>query len=355
MMTRDHLRPFTEAGLISERKHPRAPLWIYNYTSRAVYERRWTPETLACRGLILDDADRIVARPFPKFFNLDEHSRSDILFRRPFTVTEKMDGSLGVYYEVEGVPAIATRGAFDNDQAQWATRHLAAHYPNWRAPSGVTALFEIIYPANRIVIDYRGREALVLLAVINNETGLDEDLASVDWPGPIVRHFEATGMKPRDIAAALGQDDGNSEGFVLRFDDRHRHVRMKVKLSEYIRLHRLVTGVSNKSIWEALRAGSTLDELLDRVPDEFYDWVRQEQSRQLAEHQRQLAAARARFEELVASLPHGWGRKEFAMAAQRQDKAELLFLLLDGKDITDRVWRALEPEYSRPFKRDIEP
>lgn len=353
-MTRERLNAFIEAGLISERRHPEAPLWIYNYTSRAVYERRWTAETLACRGLILDDQNRVVARPFEKFFNLHEHSRSDIIFRRPFTVTEKVDGSLGVYYEANGTPAIATRGAFDNDQARWATAHLALHYAGWRAPQGVTPLFEIIYPANRIVIDYEGREALVLLAVINNETGLDEALESVAWPGPVVRHFEATGMKPRDIAEALGQDDGNSEGFVLRFEDRKRHIRVKVKLSEYTRLHRLVTGVSNKSIWEALRAGSSLDELLDRVPDEFYDWVRQEQSRQVTEHAQRVAAAMAHFEALCASLPDGWGRKEFALAAQKQDQAELLFLLLDSRDIADRVWRSLEPEYSRPFKRDID-
>jgi hypothetical protein len=62
----------------------------------------------------------------------------------------------------------------------------------------------------------------------------------------------------------------------------------------------------------------------------------------------------ARFEAVCESLPEGWGRKEFAPATQRQEKAELLFLLLDHRDITDRIRRLLEPEYSRPFKRDLD-
>jgi hypothetical protein len=36
---------------------------------------------------------------------------------------------------------------------------------------GFTYLFEIIYPENRIVVDYNGEERLVLLGIINTETG----------------------------------------------------------------------------------------------------------------------------------------------------------------------------------------
>ncbi len=37
-----------------------------------------------------------------------------------------------------------------------------------------TYLFEIIYPENRIVIDYGDSDDLILLSIINNETGFDE-------------------------------------------------------------------------------------------------------------------------------------------------------------------------------------
>mgnify|MGYP000423216926 CR=1 FL=1 len=41
-------------GYISMRTHPReSDLRIYNYTAKTQYERAWTKERLACRGLIV--------------------------------------------------------------------------------------------------------------------------------------------------------------------------------------------------------------------------------------------------------------------------------------------------------------
>jgi RNA ligase len=57
-------------GYLSAQRHPAADLLIYNYTAKAQYERYWTPETIACRGLIVTPRGAVVARPFPKFFNL---------------------------------------------------------------------------------------------------------------------------------------------------------------------------------------------------------------------------------------------------------------------------------------------
>ena len=96
-------------GYISARRHPTEPLTIYNYTAKCQYAPLWTPETRHCRGLIVHDGGRIVARPFPKFFNFEEHSRSEIAFSKPFTVAEKIDGSLGVLYPDGDGWAIASR------------------------------------------------------------------------------------------------------------------------------------------------------------------------------------------------------------------------------------------------------
>ena len=58
------------AGLVSVQADGR--LRILNYTAKATYSRHWNEATIACRGLILDDADGVVARPFPKFFGPSE-------------------------------------------------------------------------------------------------------------------------------------------------------------------------------------------------------------------------------------------------------------------------------------------
>ena len=85
------------AKYISEKKHPDADLYIYNYTQKAQFERFWNETTMQCRGLILDGQRKIVARPFKKFFNYGEHETLSIP-DGPFKVYEKMDGSLGILY-----------------------------------------------------------------------------------------------------------------------------------------------------------------------------------------------------------------------------------------------------------------
>src|SRR5687767_12576091 len=87
--------------LITTQQHPEFPLLIHNYTAGCQYSRAWDEYTLMCRGLITDLQGNVVARPFPKFFNLEEHQMpgsklSPINWNQPFTVTKKMDGSLGI-------------------------------------------------------------------------------------------------------------------------------------------------------------------------------------------------------------------------------------------------------------------
>jgi len=66
----DALRRCVKEGLVSARTDETGEVWIYNYTPWAQARRVWTPETMAARGLILDSDGYVIARPFPKFFNL---------------------------------------------------------------------------------------------------------------------------------------------------------------------------------------------------------------------------------------------------------------------------------------------
>ena len=110
---------------ITVRKHPFADLFIYNYTPRAMYEGYWTPETMACRGLIANGQDRIVARPFRKFFNVSE---LEVLPSEPFGIYDKLDGSLCISYQTDGQIRLATRGSFESEQAGWANEIFRSKY-----------------------------------------------------------------------------------------------------------------------------------------------------------------------------------------------------------------------------------
>jgi hypothetical protein len=58
----------------------------------------------------------VIAKPFPKFFNYEEHTADEIP-NELFDVYEKMDGSLGIcfYYEIELTDVVPKCTPFDGD------------------------------------------------------------------------------------------------------------------------------------------------------------------------------------------------------------------------------------------------
>ena len=325
-------------GFIARQKHPEADLFIYNYTPKAQYERMWTPETLACRGLILDGDGNVQARPFSKFFNLDEHTGT--LPAEPFEVFEKMDGSLGITYHLDGKARIATRGSFTSEQAQRAQAILDGPYGHVRLEPSLTYLFEIIYPENRIVIDYAGLEDLVLLAVVDTETGTELPAPEIGFP--VVRRYDGVS----DIAALRELEEENREGFVVRFVESN--LRLKVKFAEYVRLHRLITGVNERFIWEQLRDGIALEPLFERVPDEFNQWLRATIGGLEAQYREVEDLCRGQFKDL------GDRKSTAVYFTSRCDHPAVLFRMLDGKEYGDVIWKMLKPAAARPFKQDEE-
>ncbi len=128
-MNKELLKEMIEKKYVSVQKHPTEDLYIYNYTKLAQYEWVWNEITTKCRGLILDGKGNIVCNPFEKFFNLEEldNKKQDIP-NEPFEVYDKVDGSLGILYWSDDVPAISTRGSFVSEQAFEGTKILLEKY-----------------------------------------------------------------------------------------------------------------------------------------------------------------------------------------------------------------------------------
>lgn len=324
-----------DEGLVSVNKHPEEDLYIYNYTSKVQYDRLWNGITLQSRGLILDSNMDIVSRPFKKFFNLEEHEDNEIP-KLPFDVYEKMDGSLGVMYWVGDKPYISTRGSFVSEQSIVANEILHSRYSHLfsKLNRGFTYLFEIIYPSNRIVVDYGGKSDLILLAVIDNKTGLDVSIeGGIGFP--IVKRYDGI----NNLGELRNLEESNKEGFVVVFSNGFR---VKVKFSEYVRLHRIITRISNIVIWEYLRSGKDFGELLDRVPDEFYEWVRGVEW-DLRKSYREI------YMENMYVFREFSTRKETALYFKEQKYPSILFSMLDDKTPDDLIWKMVRPKYSKPF------
>lgn len=346
----DMLHEMIEGRFIKRVVHPDGSRLLYNYTERAQYQRVWNSATLTCRGLITDHAGIVIARPWAKFFNYTE---LDGFPEGAVEVTDKLDGSLGVMYQTtDSGLAIATRGSFTSEQAVHATQCLRDRYADFTPRDDVTYLFEIIYPENRVVVDYGQFDDLVLLGGVETSSGRSIRALELcnEWHGPVVEHFAHRSLEE---AIAAPSRDGR-EGLVVHHINTGE--RVKIKQSEYVRLHRLVTGLSTKTIWEHLRDGADLDELLGVVPDEFYGWVRAVVGALEGAWRAELEFVEGLYATLRNRIVEtGDVRVDRGMFAAQVAEVEhrwrpVLFLMYDGKDPAGALWEMVRPEHSRAYK-----
>ena len=93
----DILEKYYNLGLLYKQTHPTLDLTIWNYSPKVQYEGLWDDITMQCRGLVTNSNGDVIARPFKKFFNYEEHKPEE-LPNEYFEVYEKMDGSLGIVF-----------------------------------------------------------------------------------------------------------------------------------------------------------------------------------------------------------------------------------------------------------------
>jgi len=391
------LEKYHQDGLLHKQTHPTKDLTIWNYSPKVQYERLWDEITIMCRGLVTNSKGEIVARPFKKFFNYEEHKPEDIP-NEHYEVFEKMDGSLGIlfYYEKEltsyerdvlyskkmegfmdtddvktddyydeiGIPKktgewiMATRGSFTSPQAIKGKEILDKKYDISSLRKDNTYLFEIIYPENRIVVDYGNEEKLVALGVIHTETGDEasyDALFTMSGLGfEIVRLWKTWNEDWKNLQKEISKQN---EGYVVRFKNGFR---IKIKGEEYVRLHKLLTNISSRDIWEHLKDNKSLEDIISDVPDEFYDWVKKTAM--------DLNYACYQLRETAGKLHDGFRygkfgdreieptKKEFAEFVMQQQEVlrPIMFAMWNKNNETvDKIiWKTIRPKYTKPFKKD---
>jgi len=350
-------------GYIREVEHPTEPLRIINYTDRAqtkpdLFEQ--VPALNYCRGLIWNThTGQIVARPFPKFWNHGQPQAAKIPLDAEVDVLDKVDGSLGILYRRPnaGGYAIATRGSFTSDQALHATELFDREYSDFVPADDDTILFEIVYPENRIVLDYGDADMLVLLGSVELETGFVNNTRVTanfhGWTGPRADHFHF----PTFADALAAPPRENAEGYVIRQHGTDKMV--KIKQEDYLILHRARFGLSTRRVYEAILAGATIGDILEPLPDEFHAWTRavyaeiqnnfKRRYRDLVDQYQNTMSYAFKSGMVGLDEDEGWyGDREKRGALARlfqehDDDAWAAFAQLDGKDITKRIWRDLQP------------
>lgn len=362
----DILNKYVDEDWVVKNDHPSLPLSIYNYSRKTQYEGKWDEVTLQCRGLIVDNTTgNPIVRPFKKFFNYEEVIGKIPTDSEYVYVQEKMDGSLGILFNYKGEWIMSTRGSFVSEQSIRGLQILKSKYnlENWIKDCAY--LVEILYDENRIVVNYNEDKIVFLSVVINESYSYWDSMVSneLNWVTANAI-LNANGIEHSDIVKTeqyfsfsdelykklKSENENNKEGYVLRFYPGN--FRMKIKFEEYVRLHRILTQFSNVDIWEYLKDGKNLSELLDRVPDEFDNWVKETVRDLVVRYENIEKEYKLIFSEISLKIDVS-DRKEFAEMAKRYPHPNILFKLLDNKDSSQYIWKIIRPTYSKPFwKKD---
>lgn len=341
------LNKYYEEKLVYKQSHPTLPLIIWNYSEKVQYDNLWDEITIQTRGLVTDNEGNIIARPFKKFFNIDEKKHTPT---EKFDVYEKLDGSLGILFNYKGEWVMTTRGSFISEQSIKG-REILNKYPYENLLGDVTYLFEIIYPENRIVVDYGKQEKLVLIGAIHTQTGDEYDIHN-EWFEEL--GFEVVKRYPKITNYSVLKEfiPDSKEGYVIRFTNGDR---AKIKGEEYLKLHKLMTNVSTTAVWEMLSEGRDVLELLKGVPDEFYKKIKM--------YVLDLRYSYLSYSEYAGKMHDKFRygkfndrypeptKKEFAEFLTLNDidpkVRALCFAMWDNKSYDKMIWKYIKPEFRR--------
>lgn len=340
------INKYVEDGLLLKQVHPTLPLSIYNYSRTCTWEGRWDEITLAARGFVLDNEGTVVAWPFPKFFNIEQLPGLGISIpNEPFDVYNKADGSLLIVFFYDGEWHCASRGSFTSEYAQKGME-LLKKYPIDLLYTPQTYCFELLWRERTIVLTPE-KDDIVLLGAFVAETGEEMDIQIPYYKENfnVVKKFD--GINDYSVLKSMVTDD--MEGFVVRFKSGFR---MKIKGENYCRLHSIVTGISTIDIWEHLRDGKNIKELMDNVPDEFDQWVtfqiKKLEDLFTQEWEHAVTLYNSIYNKFGGLPPKG----VFAEQAKLLNEPKylgMLFNMYDDRPVDAIIWKNIRPVHEKPM------
>lgn len=330
----DVLRKYEEEGWLYSQVHPRLPLIIWNYNDNTQYSNYWDEVTLNARALVTDKEGNVVSKGFKKFFNYTEKKTtipSEIDWVR---VYEKLDGSyIGLFY-YNGEWIVSSKGSFTSDYVNWAKeilkgKDLTGFNKTW------TYCFELITPNNRVVVDYEGRNELVFLRAFYK--GQELNIFNIRGFNTVDNWLESNFNPEKFYSLNIT----NKEGFVIQFSNGER---CKIKFEDYIKLHALYTRSSSYDIYNCLKAGNDLSEVIEDAPDEIYDWIDEVANDIKRDFDNLLTDIKSEYKTICLSLGQCTD-KEFALFIKDNKYKSYLFGLRNGRDISKNIWKAIKPKY----------
>lgn len=225
-----------------------------------------------CRGIVFAN-ERLIARPFKKFYNLGENPKnmpSEFNWNDVAVVLEKIDGCLAIPIVLNNKIYWKTKGSFESDEAI-ALQKFYENHENSNVikmmiiemyEQGYTPIFEFVKP-NMHIIDYGNEEKLFFICMRNLKDGHIIYRRQVDIIACLVDALE------NDLKVYFPNQKGDKllksledmktwidfEGVVVYFNDGRL---VKVKTDWYFNVHKL-SDISTKSVIKAYLTGEIDD------------------------------------------------------------------------------------------------
>ena len=302
---------------------------------------------LNMRGIVFID-EKIVALPFPKFFNLGEVKYTkDLDMTKIKFANEKIDGSLISVFKLNGKFYCKSMKSIESDVSKESQKYfdnslnIRLHAFD-KISRGLSPMYEYVSSTCKIVIDY-GKSKMFYLGSRDMKTGEihypnESDALVVDAP---CQFFDS-----EEINKYL--KTSNVEGVVVTLEDGQM---VKLKTEEYCKLHRIVSNFSDKNIIESI-IDKTYDDLIGQLQQNNLNEYKEKafiinenfwnRYRDIEEY------VTERFDEL--NLKYST-RKEIAMHMQFSSMIvpwshAMIFKLLDKRPIKELIFKRLREEFS---------
>lgn len=271
----------------------------FNFTKTAFYDKIWDAQTTKARGLYINvPKQRVVARAYDKFFNINERPETqfDALQDKPtFPVTAyvKENGFLGIvsYNEENESLFVTTKSNPDGDFAVWLNEILQKSVSaenleamkQYAKEHNVSFVFECVDMArDPHIIDYQ-HDSLYLLDIVYNDMHYRkysfEQLCEVADNFGLVHKERAYILENWQeffdwYYLVLDEDykyNGRViEGFVIEDADGYM---VKLKLA-YYNFWKFMRSIAREAIHKGYIDGKRTSALTTPIANQFYGWVK---------------------------------------------------------------------------------
>lgn len=324
----------------------RVSLFDYQLALNSDFNKQFAKEL---RGLtfVFDEAGRYKRfLLLEKFFNLNQTEETQYSVIKNYKlkfVYEKEDGSVISFVRFpNGNIRAKSKMSFETMQAKMAQKIYSenkdvSQLVNWALDNNIVPIFEYVSPENRIVLEYK-KDELILLKLRDNCTGkyldLNDYLTEIGSAkiAPIYTQFTTLDDIIENVEGKI-----NKEGFVVQMEDNSGNdFLFKIKSPWYVGLHKVMTEVVNREniIIQYILEG-TIDDVIGQIPEEKKD-VHDRINRMIYFVKTILENKSQEIEEdYKLFLDMGADKKEFALKYLKTPNFKFVMSMTNGKSSYD--------------------